>query len=188
MLLELERLALALFEQHGYGAVTVDELSAEAGISSRTFYRYFPAKEDVLQVRVDQRSAALRGELADQPDDEAPLRSLSRAIETVVSSEDEDLRRRWMVVIQSAPETLPSILGGIQLKSNLAIAEFFGARLGLSPDDLVPTMLAAAAGGVILTASTQWFLQGGSLERRIADGLAVLQGFVEAGGGERPTD
>ncbi|MGH9017059.1 MAG: TetR family transcriptional regulator [Acidimicrobiales bacterium] len=181
MLLELEAVALELFEVRGYGIVTVDELASEAGISPRTFYRYFPAKEDVLQVRIDQRSAALRRALAEQPEDEPPIRSLSRALADVVSAEDPELHRRWVQVIQSAPETTRSVLGGIYLKSNGVMAEFLGSRLGLPAEDLMPTMLAAAAGGVLIAANTQWYLEGGSLARRITDGFAALEEFVSDG-------
>jgi hypothetical protein len=36
-------------------------------------------------------------------------------------------------------------------------------------------MLAAAVGGVVQAAQTQWFFQGGDLADRISDGLLVLE-------------
>ena len=56
MLAEVEIVALRLFEQHGFGEVTVDDI-APGSSDSRTFYRYFPSKEDVLQPQIDRRCA-----------------------------------------------------------------------------------------------------------------------------------
>ena len=171
----LEEVALRLFEQRGFDAVTVDDLASEAQISPRTFYRYFAAKEDVFQVAIDRRSEGLRVLLEASPNDEPPVQALSRAFRSVLSAEDPVVVRRWMVVIQATPNVLRGVLGGIQLKSQTVMAEFFGARLGGASDALVPTMLAAAAGGVVMAAHTKWFLLGGDLATTVSEGLDVLQ-------------
>jgi AcrR family transcriptional regulator len=173
MVLELEAVALRTFEQRGFDA-TVEQIAAEAHISARTFYRYFPTKEDVLQVRIDRRAARLQAALAARPVDEAPLRSLRDALAEVVAAEDLELGRRWTAVIAATPSVVPSVLGGIQLKTHRVMAEFFGARFDLPSDALVPVMLAAAAGGVIQAAQTKWFIEGGDLARLLSDGLEVL--------------
>jgi len=83
-------------------------------------------------------------------------------------------------VVAATTTAVRGVLGGIQLKVHPVMAEFFGARLGLPGDSLVTTMLAAAAGGVIQAAHTQWFLSGGDLATRLSDGLAVLEQGVGA--------
>ena len=67
MLSELEGVALRLFDERGFNDVTVQEIADETQISVRTFYRYCPTKEDVLQLRIDQRSEALRAALSARP-------------------------------------------------------------------------------------------------------------------------
>jgi AcrR family transcriptional regulator len=175
MVSELESVALGLFEERGFETVTVDDIASAAHISVRTFYRYFPAKEDVLQVRIERRARALRAALAARPADEAPLHSVRVALEEVVSAEDAAMRRRWTSVVAATPSVLNGVIGGIQLKSHRAIAEFLGSRLDVPSDGLVPTMLAAAVGGVIQAAQTQWFIQGGDLAAKISEGLEVLE-------------
>ncbi len=179
MMVEVEAVALRLFEEHGFD-VTVDEIASEAQISVRTFYRYFPSKDDVLQLRIDSRCDALRSALAARPETEPPLHSLRVALKEVVAAEDAELLRRWTAVIAATPGLLRGVLGGIQLKRNQVIAEFLGARLGVSSDALIPTMLAAAVGGVIQAAQTQWWVGGGDLSTAISDGLEVLERGIGA--------
>ncbi|SEG84490.1 TetR/AcrR family transcriptional regulator [Marinobacterium lutimaris] len=41
--------ALALFYRNGFHASGVDLLSAEAGVTKRTLYKYFPSKDDLIE-------------------------------------------------------------------------------------------------------------------------------------------
>jgi len=45
---EVQQVALRLVERNGFAATTVDEIAGAAGISQRTFFRYFPTKEDAI--------------------------------------------------------------------------------------------------------------------------------------------
>ena len=47
---EVSDAAIALFERKGVGATTVDDIAHAAGISQRTFFRYYPTKEHALFV------------------------------------------------------------------------------------------------------------------------------------------
>lgn len=46
----LQQAALELFAKDGYDTTTTDEIAEKAGVSARTFFRYFPTKESVLFV------------------------------------------------------------------------------------------------------------------------------------------
>jgi len=175
MIQELEAVALRLFDQRGFKDVTVDEIVSEARISVRTFYRYFPNKEDVLQVQIDRRSRNLRGALSARPADEEPLESLRLALAEVLATEDAALVRRWIAIIIANPSVLNSVIGGIQLKVQRVVAEFLGDRLGLPSDALLPTMMAAASGGVIQAAHVDWYVNGGDLAAKVSEAFSALE-------------
>jgi TetR/AcrR family transcriptional regulator, regulator of mycofactocin system len=172
---QLEEVALRLFDERGFANVTIEEIAFEAHISPRTFYRYFASKEDVLQLRIVRRSEVLREALAAQPADEPPLRSLRVAFEQEFSTVDPIVLRRWIAVIADNANVLRGVVGAIQLKIHPVIANFFGSRLGLPSESLVPTMLAAASLGVVQAAHTQWFIHDGDLAVTMSESLAVLE-------------
>jgi len=57
---EIERAALALFAERGFERVTMDDVAAAAGVSTRTLFRYFPAKVDLVLGRVRRIDEALK--------------------------------------------------------------------------------------------------------------------------------
>lgn len=177
MTLQMEAIALRLFEERGFANVTVDELAVAAGTSVRTFYRYFPSKEDVLQVRVDQRAETLRRALAGRPSNEPSLRSLRLALTATYAEEDAALVRQWITVVASSAQLVRGVLGGVQMKVQGVIADFLTDRLGAEPDALAPIVLAAAVGGVVQASMYRWFANGGDLPGTIAEGLTALEEF-----------
>jgi AcrR family transcriptional regulator len=69
--------ALRLFAEKGYAHTTVEEIADAAAISPRTFFRYFPTKEDV--VLWDEYDPEMGELLAARPEDE-PVAESFRAI------------------------------------------------------------------------------------------------------------
>jgi len=56
---QILRTALALFEEKGYVATTVDEIAAQAGTTRMTFYARFPGKRDVMRALIDELNELL---------------------------------------------------------------------------------------------------------------------------------
>jgi AcrR family transcriptional regulator len=175
MISEIERVALTLFEEKGFSKVTVEEIANEAQISERTFFRYFRSKENLFQVRIDHRSAALSEALAARPADEALLESVRAAMVEVLAAEDIDLVRRWAGVVTSNTDVLQGVLGGIHMKVEGVLAEFLAERLQAPADSLVVVVLAAAIGGVLQVAGRHWFFDGGDLYAAISEGIDILE-------------
>lgn len=71
--------ALTLFMRDGYDAVGVDAIAEEAGISDRTFYRYFPAKDDVLSPIIMEGTVELAGFVAGRPPEESLAEAVQQA-------------------------------------------------------------------------------------------------------------
>jgi AcrR family transcriptional regulator len=71
--------ALRLFAEKGYDQTTIEEIADAADISPRTFFRYFPTKEDV--VLWDEYDAMTLEMLEQRPAGESPgetLRTVTR--------------------------------------------------------------------------------------------------------------
>lgn len=60
---EIATTAIALFQEHGYEATTVEQIANAALVSPRTFYNYFSSKEDVLFYEVDAGTDAFRSQV-----------------------------------------------------------------------------------------------------------------------------
>lgn len=67
---KIEAVAMELFLEKGFDATTVDQIAAEAGISPRSFFRYFPTKEDVVIGDPAEFGAVLRDALESRPAEE----------------------------------------------------------------------------------------------------------------------
>lgn len=80
----ITEVALDLFAEQGFDQVTVDQIAGAAGMSGRTFHRYFPAKEDVVVGEPEQWGEFVRDAFAARPDSEPVWESLLAAFETFI--------------------------------------------------------------------------------------------------------
>src|ERR1700678_4489879 len=89
----LEKAAMELFEEHGYETTTVEGIAARAGLTERTFFRYFADKREVLFWGSGALLSVIVDGIAATPADTGPLEAVTRALETA-GSELEQRRSR----------------------------------------------------------------------------------------------
>lgn len=92
---EVAAAAITLFSSQGFASTTVDQIATFAGISRRTFFRYFGSKEDVVLEDLNARGDAVARALAQRPASEdawsAFRAALASAQPEVFSDAERDL-------------------------------------------------------------------------------------------------
>ena len=76
--------ATTLFRVQGYDATTVEQIASGAGVTSRTFFRYFATKDAVVFANAESRFAAFVAALRGDGADGAPLVGVTRAFRETV--------------------------------------------------------------------------------------------------------
>lgn len=75
---QIADVAMRLFVQRGFDRVTVAEVAAEAGLSEKTVFNYFPTKEDLFFDEIPERARKLSESIRSRPDGESILDTLRR--------------------------------------------------------------------------------------------------------------
>ena len=102
----LQEAAMDLFSRQGFDGTTVEEIADACEVSPRTFFRYFPTKEDVLFADTEARRERLLAVLADQPADVPPF-AARRAAMRALALDDRDDRDALVArakVLEGSPQ------------------------------------------------------------------------------------
>ena len=130
----IEDAAWELFTERGYAATSVDDIAGRASVAPRTFFRYFPTKEDVLYGEAHEAMAALGEAFHARPVDEPLIDSLVAAIEHVTSRFRKD-RKLMLQRFQRQREAGVEDMGeSVRLRFAKNMADLVRERLGASPD------------------------------------------------------
>jgi len=146
-----------LFAARGFEATTVDEIAAAAGIGRRTFFRYFPSKNDIPWGTFEDELERMRVRLKASPP-EVPLADALRValidFNRVAPAQIPLHRRRMELILR-----VPTLLAHSTLRFTAwreVVAEFVAERTGRRPDDLAPQAIAHAVLGVAIAAYQHW--------------------------------
>ncbi|NYI04339.1 TetR family transcriptional regulator [Allostreptomyces psammosilenae] len=165
---ELTTAALTLFISQGYEETTVDQIVAAAGVSRRTFFRYFRSKDDVVVEFLGDLGARLREELADRPAHEPPALALRRTLALFAGAYGPAPRQA--LELGTLVITTPALLARYlerqsQWRADLTVE--LARRMGAGTDDLRPGLLTAVAFAAFETAVNAWVARRG--ERTLAE-------------------
>ena len=170
--------AMRLFAENGYESTTVEQIAFAAAISPRTFFRYFPTKEDV--VLWDEYDPIAPDLFEARPADEAPAETLRAIIREAVGGlyrrDPEQLLLRAQL-LGSVPELRARMLEQQDTGYEM-LAMLLARRRGASPGELELRVLASAFGAAIMVALDAWQKEGGRSDLlevvdRAIDGLAA---------------
>ena len=78
---------MALFAEQGYAATTVPQVAARAGLTTRTFFRHFADKREVLFAEEDELPALVTRIIREAPADRTPLQVVEDGFEEVIASQ-----------------------------------------------------------------------------------------------------
>ncbi|MFI8191530.1 TetR/AcrR family transcriptional regulator [Streptomyces sp. NPDC085946] len=172
----LAEAAVRLAAEHGVDKVTVEAISAAAGVSVRTFFNYFTTRDDAFVVIDADAGVRIRRAVLDAPAGLSPLEALREAMaaELTEAERQHELWRLHAEVLRASPHLLVRSLGA-HIADETELAEAITARIrsaggppsasapGTACDeerrkalDLYPRLLAAVAGAAVRVSVEHW--------------------------------
>lgn len=153
----LGRTGLELFIKYGFDNVTVEDIAEAEGIGRRTFFRYFPSKNDLPWGDFDALLERMRSRFPEVPDDQPLFDALRESVVDFNRFPDAEvpyLRQRMNCLL-----TTPALVAHSALRYQAwrkVIAEFVAYRLGVAWDSHIAMTLGHVCLGISLSAYESW--------------------------------
>jgi len=173
----LAQRAAELFVAKGFDHTTVEEIAQAAGISPRTFFRYFATKEEVvmsfLWLKIDQLLASL----AMRPQDESLLESVQVVFRAVQGETEVEQDRQLLQLLATTPSLRARwLVDGWE--SAVRLRPIIADRLGVGIESPRVSLIANVLFMVTETVLDQWSVNGGDFIDQMLDALVL----IDAGG------
>jgi AcrR family transcriptional regulator len=160
---EVVRLALSaaaeeLFLSRGFEGTTVEQIARAAGVSRRTFFRYYESKEDVAVERSERSGERLYAELAARPRREPPLLAVRNALRPAIQAAIADSGFiRWLIGVLREDSPVRRAVMEHRTRLEERIAALMSERLRSRPNDLTPMLIAFVTRALHDTAINAWY-------------------------------
>ena len=154
---ELQLIALRLFAAQGFENTTIEQIAAEAGVSERTFFRYFGSKASVLWTEFETEVDAIRTALAEVPDDVPMMDAIRVAVVSANHYRAQDVpeMRARMRMIATVPALSASAAEHYDSWERV-VSEFAARRLGQPAGSLHPLTVGRATLAACRAAHERW--------------------------------
>ncbi|WP_026400562.1 TetR family transcriptional regulator [Actinomadura rifamycini] len=162
---ELAELAIGLFVERGYEETKVEDVAAAAGLSKRSFFRYFPSKEDVVFGDVEELADEVAAAVRARPAEEPPwtvLRIVLREREEHIHAAQRDPAVLRLI------ESTPALRARLHQRRDAMrgrIAAALRERPGAGLDAFAADLLTGCAGAALDAAGREWLRRGGDVDR-----------------------
>src|SRR4029450_2937018 len=126
----LQDAALRLVAERGLEQVTVEDISDAADVATRTFFNYFPSKEEALLGDAPRNAAAVHRLVMERPAAESPPEAVCQVLRPMILELAE--RREESLLRQQVIERHPGLLArqlGVYDSFELALASAVAWRL-----------------------------------------------------------
>lgn len=155
--------AFRLFLERGYEATTIDDIVALAGVGRRSFFRYFPSKEDVVFPDHERALAEMTEFLEASADADDPVSKACGAARLVLNMYAEN--PTFSVQRYRLTKQVPGLRAyelSVVWRYERALAEYLGARFAGRPDGkLRADVIAAAVVAAHNNGLRSWLRSGG---------------------------
>ncbi len=150
----LEQAAMDLYVERGFEQTTVAEIASRAGLTERTFFRYFSDKREVLFWGAASLQEILVNTITDAPGGTSPIAAVAAAIEVAgtLFQEGRERSRARQAVIEANPELKEREL----IKLAALAAAMAEALRGRGVRDPVASLAAEAGIAVLKISFDEW--------------------------------
>ena len=154
---ELRLIALRLFAERGFDSTTIEQVAAAAGVSERTFFRYFTSKASVLWSDFETEVETIRAALGSVADDVPMMDAIRGAVVAANHYHADDVpeMRLRMHLIATVPALSFSAAEHYEAWER-AIGEFAGRRLGRPAESLYPLAVGRSVLAACRAAYDRW--------------------------------
>ena len=150
--------AIDLFAKEGFDETTVEEVAQAAGVSRRSFFRYFASKDDLLAQNVVHFGSVLSATITACPPALTPLETVRETVLAVVRQTAAHPRTRQIIEISQRSASARQAHHSRMMEVEDTVAAAFAARLkSASKDDLKPRLLASLTLSIMNLAIFSWF-------------------------------